>query len=60
MYAARAIFAALKKGDTSGASLAEYDRLVNDSYIVKDMHRTRNMRLAVSRAASGPAASRPD
>jgi electron-transferring-flavoprotein dehydrogenase len=46
MYAARAIFAALKAGDTSAARLAEYDRLVNDSYIMADLHRTRNMRLA--------------
>ncbi|MCR9245308.1 MAG: electron transfer flavoprotein-ubiquinone oxidoreductase [bacterium] len=46
IYAARAIFAALKRGDTSASSLAEYDRLVNDSYITKDMHKTRNMRLA--------------
>lgn len=46
IYAARATFAALKRGDTTAASLEEYDRLVRDSYIVEDMHRTRNMRLA--------------
>lgn len=46
MYAARAIFAALKAGDTSGAKLAEYDRMVDGSYIVSDMKKTRNMRLA--------------
>jgi electron-transferring-flavoprotein dehydrogenase len=46
MYAARAAFAALKAGDPSAARLAEYDRLVDDSYIVADMYRTRNMRLA--------------
>ena len=46
MFAARAIFAALKAGDTSAARLAEYDRLVNDSFIMRDLHRTRNMRLA--------------
>lgn len=46
IYAARAIFAALKGGNTSAASLGEYDRLVRDSYIAKDMRRTRNMRLA--------------
>ena len=46
IYAARAIFAALKAGDTSAARLAEYDRLIDASYIVRDMHRTRNMRLA--------------
>ena len=46
VYAARAAFAALKSGDTSGASLATYDRMVDESYIVADMYRTRNMRLA--------------
>jgi electron-transferring-flavoprotein dehydrogenase len=46
IYAARAIFAALKAGDTSATRLAEYDRLIDASYIVRDMHRTRNMRLA--------------
>jgi electron-transferring-flavoprotein dehydrogenase len=46
IYAARAIFQALKAGDTGAARLAEYDRLVNGSYIVSDMYRTRNMRLA--------------
>jgi electron-transferring-flavoprotein dehydrogenase len=46
IYAARAIFAALKAGDTSAARLAEYDRLINASYIVHDLYRTRNMRLA--------------
>ena len=46
MYAARAAFAALKAGEPSAAALAAYDRMVNDSYIVGDMYRTRNMRLA--------------
>ena len=46
IYAARAIFTALKAGDVSAARLAEYDRLVNASYIASDLHRTRNMRLA--------------
>jgi electron-transferring-flavoprotein dehydrogenase len=46
MYAARAAFAALKNGDTSADALAPYDRLVDESYIVADMRRTRNMRLA--------------
>ncbi|HET7565155.1 MAG TPA: electron-transfer flavoprotein:ubiquinone oxidoreductase, partial [Gemmatimonadaceae bacterium] len=45
MYAARAIFAALKQGDTSAASLAPYDRMVNESYIMRDLHARRNMRL---------------
>jgi electron-transferring-flavoprotein dehydrogenase len=46
VFAARAIFEALKRGDVSGASLSAYDRMVGDSYIVEDMYRTRNMRLA--------------
>ena len=46
MFAARAIFRALKAGDVSAATLAEYDRLVNGSFIVRDLYRTRNMRLA--------------
>ncbi len=46
IYAARAAFAALKGDDTSGARLAAYDRMLDDSYIMSDLHRTRNMRLA--------------
>ena len=46
MFAARAMFAALVAGDTSAARLAEYDRLVDGSFIMKDLYRTRNMRLA--------------
>jgi len=46
IYAARAAFGALKSGDTSRERLAEYDRLVNQSFIVSDLYRTRNMRLA--------------
>jgi electron-transferring-flavoprotein dehydrogenase len=46
IYAARAIFQALKAGDPCAARLAEYDRLVDGSYIRKDLYRTRNMRLA--------------
>ena len=46
MFAARAIFGALIAGDTSAARLAEYDRLVNESFIMKDLYGTRNMRLA--------------
>src|SRR5213078_4318046 len=52
MLAARAIHAGLKTGDASAARLAEYDRLVNASFIMKDLHRTRNMRpYSASRAA---------
>lgn len=46
IYAARTIFAALKAGDTGAAALAPYDRLVDESYIARDLYRTRNMRLA--------------
>lgn len=46
IYAARAIFAALKAGNTSAEGLAAYDQMVRESYIVADMKKTRNMRLA--------------
>lgn len=46
IYAARAAFEALKAGDTSAARLAAYDRMVDQSYVVEDLRRTRNMRLA--------------
>jgi electron-transferring-flavoprotein dehydrogenase len=46
IYAARAIFQALKGGDTSAATLSAYDRMVRESYVFQDLHRTRNMRLA--------------
>ncbi len=46
IYAARAVFEALKGDSTSSAALASYDRSVNQSYIAADLYRTRNMRLA--------------
>ena len=46
MFAARAIHAGLRAGDASAARLAEYDRLVTESFIMTDLYRTRNMRLA--------------
>lgn len=46
MYAARAAFQALKAGAVSAEALSAYDVMVNGSYIVEDMYRTRNMRLA--------------
>jgi electron-transferring-flavoprotein dehydrogenase len=46
ILAARAIFDALKRGDTGAASLAAYDRAIDDSYIMSDLRRRRNMRLA--------------
>ena len=44
--AADAIFAALKKGDTSATALKPYDDAMNASYVVSDLHKRRNMRLA--------------
>ncbi|MFO7259898.1 MAG: electron-transfer flavoprotein:ubiquinone oxidoreductase [bacterium] len=46
IFAARAIFAALKAGDVSAARLAAYDRMVEDSFIMRDLYQRRNMRLA--------------
>ncbi len=46
IFAARAIFDALKSGDTSAVSLGAYDRSVDASYIVSDLRKRRNMRLA--------------
>jgi electron-transferring-flavoprotein dehydrogenase len=50
IYAARAIFDALKKGDTSAAALQPYDRMVNESFIMRDLYERRNMRLAFQRS----------
>ncbi|MBX3022978.1 MAG: 4Fe-4S dicluster domain-containing protein [Bdellovibrionales bacterium] len=46
MLAARAIFKALKAGDTSQASLASYDQALKESFVWKDLRKVRNMRLA--------------
>lgn len=46
ILAARAAHAALKGGDVSATSLTSYDRMVSESFIVSDLYRTRNMRLA--------------
>jgi electron-transferring-flavoprotein dehydrogenase len=46
IYAARAIFAALKEGDVSAARLSAYDRMVGESFIMRDLYQRRNMRLA--------------
>lgn len=46
IYAARAAFDALKANDFSADRLRSYDLMVDKSYIVSDMYRTRNMRLA--------------
>ena len=45
IFAARSTFDALERGDVSAATLSGYDRLVRESYLVKDLKRTRNMRL---------------
>jgi electron-transferring-flavoprotein dehydrogenase len=46
ILAARTIFAALKRNDVGAESLASYDSLVNESFIVRDLYARRNMRLA--------------
>ncbi len=46
IFAARAIFEALKADDVSAGRLSAYDRMVDASYVVQDLYRTRNMRLA--------------
>ncbi|MGY8799099.1 MAG: 4Fe-4S dicluster domain-containing protein [Longimicrobiales bacterium] len=46
IMAARQIFVALKKGDTSEAALAGYTTAVDQSVIMKDLKERRNMRLA--------------
>jgi electron-transferring-flavoprotein dehydrogenase len=45
ILAARAIFAALKKGEGSRSNLAAYDEAIRGSFIHADLYRTRNMRL---------------
>ena len=46
MFAARAIFDALKKDDVCDNTMARYDALVDASYITSDLKERRNMRLA--------------
>ena len=46
IFAARTIAEALAADDVSRGALAAYDRRVRDSFIVDDLYRTRNMRLA--------------
>jgi electron-transferring-flavoprotein dehydrogenase len=46
IYAARAIFRALQQGNTSGTTLAAYDAMIDDSYVLRDLRKRRNMRLA--------------
>jgi electron-transferring-flavoprotein dehydrogenase len=49
VYAARAAFQSLKADDQSVRTLSAYDRMVRESYILKDLRTTRNMRLAFKR-----------
>ena len=46
IHAARVAFQALKANDTSATALGEYDRVIRDSQVAKDLYRRRNMRLA--------------
>jgi electron-transferring-flavoprotein dehydrogenase len=46
ILAARSVFRALKRGDTSQEGLAGYSQAVRDSFIMDDLRHTRNMRLA--------------
>jgi electron-transferring-flavoprotein dehydrogenase len=46
ILAARAIFAALKSGDTGEGGLRAYTQSIDSSFIMSDLRRTRNMRLA--------------
>jgi electron-transferring-flavoprotein dehydrogenase len=46
MFAARTAFGALKVGDFSRPMLESYDNAVDQSVIVRDLYRRRNMRLA--------------
>jgi electron-transferring-flavoprotein dehydrogenase len=46
IYAARAAFRALKSGRADRASLADYDAMVRDSVIFRDLYQTRNVRTA--------------
>ncbi len=46
IYAARTILQALQKQNFTSEILMGYDQLVMTSYIQKDLHKTRNMRLA--------------
>lgn len=46
IYAARAIFKALKAGDTTQATLSNYDQNLKESFVWKDLRQVRNMRHA--------------
>jgi electron-transferring-flavoprotein dehydrogenase len=46
ILAARAIHGALRRGDTSATALSTYDAALRGSWVIDDLRRTRNMRLA--------------
>jgi electron-transferring-flavoprotein dehydrogenase len=46
VFAARAAFQALKSGEATAETLGGYDRAIRGSYILRDLRKTRNMRLA--------------
>lgn len=46
IYAARAIYSALKVDRTDAASLASYDKTVRDSRVMRDLYERRNLRLS--------------
>jgi len=46
ILAARSIFQGLKAGDVSREGLASYTKAIQDSFIMKDLKETRNVRLA--------------
>ena len=46
IYAARTLFEALKDNDVSGKKLSSFDQTMRESFICKEMHKVRNMRLA--------------
>lgn len=46
IYAAKAAYCALKAGDTGKKVLKNYDTMVRESFIMSDLHRNRNIRLA--------------
>jgi electron-transferring-flavoprotein dehydrogenase len=50
IFAARATFAALVEGRSDAAALAPYDRMVDESFIVGDLRRRRNMRIVFQKA----------
>ncbi|HIF06219.1 MAG TPA: electron transfer flavoprotein [Gemmatimonadetes bacterium] len=53
ILAARTIFQALKAGDVTEAGLRPYTEAVDTSYIMKDLRRTRNVRLAFKKGFFG-------